>query len=762
MRKMIAAALTAAGILALCACPVSADTSGNWEYEFTDEGLVITAYTGAEEDVAIPDEIGGYRVSVIGKGAFENNTDMRSVVIPEGVSSIKANAFHGCAGLGFVEFNARNCACPDVWIYDGEKGVGVFSGAGSASPDGLAVVFGPEVTKVPDGLFDTASLENTEGLDVYGHNGYPHAAVTYVEFSDSVKEIGARAFRNCRDLRSVIFGEKVQIIGESAFFYCTSLEGIGFNDRLTEIGDRAFRGSSGLTEISWGGNLDTIGKEAFMDCTSLETAELPNPLAAVGERSFRNCIALQKLVLPESLTSLGAESFAGCVKLREIEFNSKNCSVPAVWIYADDRGSGVFSGAGSASPAGMKVVFGPGVSEIPAGMFDTASLEKADGVDPYGRSGYPFAYLTSVEMSADVRKVGDAAFRNCQTLQEVVFGEGLTIIGESAFYGCTALEELIFDDALTEIGKDAFRGDTELGEITWGQGLDTIGEAAFRDCRSLEKAELPDPLTTVGERAFLSCIGLKSVVLPENLTYIGGEAFCGCVKIAGLTIKSANLTAPGVWSYDSGKGVGVFSDAGSSSPEGFSVVFEPTVERIPAYLFDTASTGEYGQTGYPYAYIRSVEIPESVTEVGDAAFRSCQNLEKVVFEGPDAEFGENVFAGCTASSFHLEGPSGGKVWQYAADNDLPYTETVNIQPPETENAVESGEEPAAEPEEAPEAPAQQPGEWVCENGHGGNTGNFCTECGAAKPEPASWYCPECGTRNEGNFCSNCGTPRPER
>ncbi|MCL2136948.1 MAG: SPFH domain-containing protein [Coriobacteriia bacterium] len=52
--------------------------------------------------------------------------------------------------------------------------------------------------------------------------------------------------------------------------------------------------------------------------------------------------------------------------------------------------------------------------------------------------------------------------------------------------------------------------------------------------------------------------------------------------------------------------------------------------------------------------------------------------------------------------------------------------------------------------------------WVCPAcGQADNHGNFCSNCGTAKPAPASWVCPNCGkTDNHGNFCSNCGTPKP--
>ncbi len=53
------------------------------------------------------------------------------------------------------------------------------------------------------------------------------------------------------------------------------------------------------------------------------------------------------------------------------------------------------------------------------------------------------------------------------------------------------------------------------------------------------------------------------------------------------------------------------------------------------------------------------------------------------------------------------------------------------------------------------------GGWDCSCGHRGNTGKFCAECGAKKPEPAgSWKC-ICGATNTGKFCAECGAKKPE-
>jgi membrane protease subunit (stomatin/prohibitin family) len=70
-------------------------------------------------------------------------------------------------------------------------------------------------------------------------------------------------------------------------------------------------------------------------------------------------------------------------------------------------------------------------------------------------------------------------------------------------------------------------------------------------------------------------------------------------------------------------------------------------------------------------------------------------------------------------------------------------------------ATAAGAQRAAQPASAS---AEVSGAWTCSCGTR-NTGNFCSNCGSAKPDPAGWTC-SCGARNAGNFCSNCGSKRP--
>ena len=78
----------------------------------------------------------------------------------------------------------------------------------------------------------------------------------------------------------------------------------------------------------------------------------------------------------------------------------------------------------------------------------------------------------------------------------------------------------------------------------------------------------------------------------------------------------------------------------------------------------------------------------------------------------------------------------------------------------------AAQQPAPQPETAPQSSsnpesAQTENGWRCACG-AVNTGKFCAECGAKKPEmPEGWICPGCGAVNKGKFCAECGAKKPE-
>lgn len=78
------------------------DDATTTAFNFNSSTGTITGYSGSEKVVNIPSNIGGIYVKAIGENAFKNNTDIETVIIPEGVSSIEDFAFYKCTGLKYV------------------------------------------------------------------------------------------------------------------------------------------------------------------------------------------------------------------------------------------------------------------------------------------------------------------------------------------------------------------------------------------------------------------------------------------------------------------------------------------------------------------------------------------------------------------------------------------------------------------------------------------------------------------------------------
>ena len=70
------------------------------------------------------------------------------------------------------------------------------------------------------------------------------------------------------------------------------------------------------------------------------------------------------------------------------------------------------------------------------------------------------------------------------------------------------------------------------------------------------------------------------------------------------------------------------------------------------------------------------------------------------------------------------------------------------------------EEQARAAAEKAEEEQQKKSMWTCACGTE-NSGNFCAECGSAKPAAADGWTCACGTVNKGKFCTNCGAKKPE-
>ena len=146
------------------------------------------------------------------------------------------------------------------------------------------------------------------------------ASIENVNFEDNCKvtEIGSRAFKNCKNLKTVTIGDSVTTIDIMAFDYCISLESITIPDSVTTIGRYAFDGCSSLTNITIPDSLTTISYATFSGCSSLESVTIPDNVTTIDGMVFYGCSSLESITIPDSVTTIGGSAFAWCSSLESI------------------------------------------------------------------------------------------------------------------------------------------------------------------------------------------------------------------------------------------------------------------------------------------------------------------------------------------------------------------------------------------------------------------------------------------------------------
>jgi len=173
--------------------------------------------------------------------------------------------------------------------------------------------------------------------------------------------------------------------------------------------------------------------------------------------------------------------------------------------------------------------------------------------------------------------------------------------------------------------------------IQFGSNVTVIPASIAQDNTNITSIVIPDRITKIGTRAFNNCTELASIVLPAGLTEIGTSAFDGCAKLTGTLTIPANVTEIG---GDAFAGTGYTklvynakTATGSTSP---NTPFPATIAEIE---FGEGITRILEYFMNENTLIKSVAIPEGVTEIGIGAFRFASALESVTLPSTLESFG---------------------------------------------------------------------------------------------------------------------------
>ena len=436
-------------------------------------------------------------------------------------------------------------------------------------------------------------------------------------------------------------GSMYNYSSKSPFSGNTSIQYIIVNDSVKSIGDYAFNDCSGLISVSLPDSIRSIGKSAFFNCDSMTEIELPHSLTSISEKAFSDCDVLSSISIPQTVNSLGANVFENCKGLIDVGLSN-------------------------------------GITQIPHKAFkDCSNLSNISLPDSLlyicSHAFWRCESLSSITIPDSVRSIGEHAFRDCTNLEKLIIGNGTNIIDDYAFNNCSKLTELTLPVSakicnsphtfykcsniekvtftkgtgiMQNYYSDTGSTDTYIGYTPWNisrenieeihiEGAYSIGNSAFERCSGLQRVTISDSVTSIGNYAFEHCKGLTSITIPDSVTNIGICAFKGCSGLTNVTIGNA------VTSID---------DCAFEDCNCLNMVNITNLKSWCNVVFNNYSSNPLYYAHYLYLNgekISELEIPSSVTSIGNSAFRNCSGLTNVIIPDSVTTIGGSAFYGCS-------------------------------------------------------------------------------------------------------------------
>ena len=598
----------------------------------------ITGYNGSAAALYIPGEIDGHEVVAIGDGAFEDRTDLRTVMIPDSVTEIGSCAFNNCTNLSnvtlsqnlkYMEGRAFG-SCEKITKIEIPKSL---EWCGSTLYD-----YGPfgDCTGLKTVIFENGTTE------ISSHLFEKCTGLEEINIPDSVTEIEDSAFSGCVNLSKVNIPDTVTIIGEYAFDSCTNLTAVTLSENLEHMGGKAFGSCEKITKIEIPKSLEWCDSTLydygpFGDCTGLKTVIFENGTTEISSHLFEKCTGLEEINIPDSVTEIEDSAFSGCVNLSKVNIpdtvtiigeyafdsctNLTNVTLSKNLEHMEGRafgncekitkieipkslewcGSTLYDYGPFGDCTGLKtVIFENGTTKILGHLFEKCTgLEEINipnTVTVIENSAFSgCTKLEQVNFSNKLTKIESYGFSDCTSLKKITVPDSINSIGNSIFQNCTSLTEVHLSNALKEISSNTFNGCKKLTTINFPSTLTTIGDSAFYGCESLPEAILPSGVEKIESNAFKNCKSLKKAVVPDTVSSIGSSAFYGCEALTDITLGSK-------------------------------------LKKID------------NQTFYGCAALPSIVIPYNVTTIGDSAFVNCTKLTQITVPRNTTSIESNAFS----------------------------------------------------------------------------------------------------------------------
>ena len=333
----------------------------------------------------------------------------------------------------------------------------------------------------------TYSLLPDDTVEITGYSGTETDLVIPSKLDGyTVTSIGAHAFYDKGDLRSVQLPESLLKIGSYAFMNCSGITSIELPDSIEEIEGNPFGNCDIHITVSQNhpyltvsegtlisrpdkriiyvpiktesyiipDDIAVIGNGSFYCCKNLTEIEIPNSVSSIDSYSFYNCSALTSVQIPDSVTSIGDYAFFGCTGVQEFRIPDSVINMGDNPFCACD-----VTFALSSNHPYLQVINGVLLSKP-----DERLISCPTGMESYN-------------VSDGTKRIGKYAFYNCEKLTNVILPDSISEIGASAFTDCDRLEIVINQN---EYAKK-YCQDNEINYASDDDGTDTIAASMSSD-----------------------------------------------------------------------------------------------------------------------------------------------------------------------------------------------------------------------------------------------------------------------------------------
>ena len=390
-------------------------------YSVTGGNIYFNPETGMVTDcdfdvtaASIPSVINGVNVLGIDGWAFSGMTNLKSITISEGITSILNYAFQDCTSLEEVVLpKSLKLLGPSVFVdCENLKRVVIQS---DMQMDG----------------------ENFYGCDKLITAG-PIGGGYNIEFSWN-KSIPDNAFSSS-ELRTIVFPSEILKIGNKAFYECDSLENISLPNSITEIDDNAFYGCEcEQVELKLPEELKVIGEYAFGAWSNnIKEIIIPDSVTFVGAGAFNSCASLEHMVIPSTVLCGGC-IFRFCPKLNTAGPIGGDYDIEFGWT--EEIPDYAFFGMGT----------------VTVGKAYLESVVLPDSITRIGISAFEdCTEIESIEIPDGITEIGESAFRNCQSLKAIKIPSSLKTIDEYVFSDCNNLQNVTISDGVKNLEGMSF------------------------------------------------------------------------------------------------------------------------------------------------------------------------------------------------------------------------------------------------------------------------------------------------------------------